>query len=198
MAKLPRAPRVNIEIPQEVIDIATRAHSGHCMIADAIKVAIPDATFIAVDLQTIRFTDPQKGVRYTYLTPRTGQIALCRFDEGDSTIEPFKFQLRDGQVTRSGGRNSQRKGGAPEGGNSNKGLEQAHLMNGENEHCIPTRTGGQTPPRGPLASGGKIPPAKRRNFGLRALERNGPGETLKTGTRVGNPTSEATRPQREA
>ena len=189
------SPRVNIAVTEEEINLATRQDSSHCMIADAVKAAVPDAVYIAVDLQTIRFSDTSTGLRYTYLTPRTAQIALCAFDEGHSDIQPFQFQLRDAHVTRSGGAASKRVKQDNEGHTKpEKGLAQAHLMNKEGAppRSVPLRVGGQTPPRAALASGGpRIPPAKRRSFGLRALERYGPGETLKTGTRVGNPITEA-------
>jgi hypothetical protein len=46
------------------------------MIAEAIKQAVPRATNVSVDLSTVRWTDPEKKLRYTYLTPRAAQIAL--------------------------------------------------------------------------------------------------------------------------
>lgn len=188
----PRAPRVPVNVTDDIIDDAVRGHSGHCMVAEAVKATYPGAAYVSVDLQTIRFTDPTKRQRYTYLTPRTVQVALCRFDEGDTTIEPFNFQLRNGQVTAAGSRKASFAKTADADDKSrevNKGLRQAHLLlNGGGS--VPDKVGGTTPPRAPLASGGKIPRKFRRQFGVRALERNGAGETLKTGTRVGNPLTE--------
>jgi len=85
--------KVDVEITQEQIELATRASSSHCMIAEALQVAIPEAKLIAVDLQAIRFTDPNKRQRYTYLTPPVAQSKLVAFDQG-WPLEPFKFTLR--------------------------------------------------------------------------------------------------------
>jgi hypothetical protein len=43
-------------------------------------------------LQTIRFTDPKKAQRYTYLTPPIAQDYLVAFDQGQF-LEPFLFNL---------------------------------------------------------------------------------------------------------
>lgn len=60
---------------------------------------MPTARRIATDLQTIRFTLPETGYRYIYLTPRVGQEGLIKFDQGIPP-EPFKFQLRNAvQIT---------------------------------------------------------------------------------------------------
>ena len=85
--------RIDVEVTQEHIDTAIPSDSAHCMIADAIRAAVPQAKKIAVDLQAIRFTDPEKGQRYVYFTPTIGQDALIAFDEG-TPIKPFSFTLR--------------------------------------------------------------------------------------------------------
>jgi len=64
-----------------------------CMIADALRELLPDARYILVDLQTIRYSDIEDGVRYTYLTPAIAQRSLLRFDSGDKHIAPFTFTL---------------------------------------------------------------------------------------------------------
>ena len=63
------------------------------MIAEAIKKQCPEFRNISVDLSTTRFTDPTKGLRYTYLTPRPAQEALIDFDEGKKPT-PFEFTLK--------------------------------------------------------------------------------------------------------
>jgi hypothetical protein len=64
---------VVIPVEQPHIDESMERNSSHCMTALAIKDAIPVATHICVDLQSIRWT--RKGLRYCFLTPhgRAGQ-----------------------------------------------------------------------------------------------------------------------------
>lgn len=74
------------------------------MIADALKATLPHATHVMVDLATIRYTDREKGVRYTYLTPASAQQALLCFDQGmeiDAWQTGFGFEIERAQVTRS-------------------------------------------------------------------------------------------------
>lgn len=92
-----RAPVINCEVLAKHRDEAIRSSSNHCMIADAIKEQFPQYSHISVDLQTIRFSDPERGVRYIYLTPRVCQIALVLFDKGKKNKE-FKFQLRGAHI----------------------------------------------------------------------------------------------------
>jgi hypothetical protein len=137
------------------------------MIADAVYAAVPGAKSVSVDLATIRWTDPEKGVRYTYLTPRPAQLALLDFDEGRK-IEPFRFELRNPMVTlTAAGR--RKMAGKPD----QPRLEHRSEENSKeaSEGTVPTRVGGRTPPKGALASGGKIRVGKRREFGLRQLQR---------------------------
>lgn len=76
----------------EHIELAKRKNSGHCMIADAILERHPHITHRSADVQTIRFSDKIQGKRYTYLTPRTVQVAILRFDHGREVL-PFSFNL---------------------------------------------------------------------------------------------------------
>jgi hypothetical protein len=98
----PLAPRVNVKVLKEYINTAIRGDSSHCMGALGVEAALPyKPQRLAVDLQTIRWTDPALGLRYVYLTPRVMQEALLEFDEGINPDE-FTFTLRHGQVTRAG------------------------------------------------------------------------------------------------
>jgi len=188
--KLPQAPRISLAVTQEMIDHAVPKDSGHCMVADAVRAAVPTATYVSVDLQTIRFSDPGKGLRFTYLTPRTVAEALCAWDEGTKP-EPWTFQLRSGQVTRSGNRSSkydskrreQRKAAEEEEDARQSGAEgRARLVSREGPNStsgvVPDIVGGTPPPMGALAHGPGIKRNRRRVFGLRALELQPPGETL--------------------
>lgn len=82
-----------IAVTQEIIDNSTRNQSRHCMVADAMKAAIPDASRIIVDLNTIRLT-MKNGHRWAYITPNKVGNYIVAFDAGE-TIEPFTFVLND-------------------------------------------------------------------------------------------------------
>jgi hypothetical protein len=188
LRRLPSAPRVGVDVTRTIIARSTQRDSSHCMISDAIQEAIPDARFISVDIQTIRYT--LKGMRYTYLTPRKAQIELIRFDQGADDIEPFSFQLRTGQTTRSGSRRAVKAGvsqprtpaqdAATEKAmaQSTKGFRagKVTLVRGSSQgDYVPEIRGGRVPPMAPLAGGpgthGAVPAARRRAFGLRAMDR---------------------------
>ncbi|MHC5072002.1 MAG: hypothetical protein ACYTGO_16115, partial [Planctomycetota bacterium] len=62
--------------------------------AQAVKAAHPKARRVSVDLQAIRFSDWEKGLRFFYLTPRVVQVALLRMDHGQP-VEPFAFNLKE-------------------------------------------------------------------------------------------------------
>jgi hypothetical protein len=165
--RLPRAPRVTLEITESLIDDAIPRDSSHCLWAEAVKSAVPDATRVAVDIQTIRFTDAKKGLRFTYLTPRTAQIALVQFDQGIKP-EPHSVVLRSGQVTPASKKLSRRTLSIPEikqrkaaHEKAMRTLKKAQLRQGSTNQHVPDKVGGKTPP---VAAG------KRRAFGLRGME----------------------------
>lgn len=89
----------NIDVPQKVIDFALQNNSGHCVAADAIKLAMPYARNVCVDIQTIRWSDPRKGLRYMALTPRQVQVYILNWDQGLVPL-PFSFRLRSAQIVR--------------------------------------------------------------------------------------------------
>lgn len=140
------------------------------MIAEAVKAAYPGCSYVSVDLQTIRFSDLEKGVRYTYLTPRTAQVALVGWDVGVKP-EPWRMQLRNGQVTKAGRTRirsqrelSEKQVAQREVARAARGaaLSKAQLSPSEKGN-VPDRIGGSPPPVTPFA--------RRREFGLRALVR---------------------------
>lgn len=163
----PRTPTVDLNVTQEVIDESIQRDSSHCMIAEAVRLAVPTAQRISVDLQTIRFSDPDRNLRYTYLTPRTAQVALINYDQGRKP-EAFSIQLRRGQVTKA----NPRKAGRPRTGETDAqrkqrldALKKATLRMNQGEAdrgTVPDKIGGSTPP--------VMGMAKRRSFGLRGLE----------------------------
>jgi hypothetical protein len=198
-----KAPRVNLAITPELIADAIAEDSSHCMIAESVKVALPHVRHVSVDIQTIRFSDPQDRVRYVYLTPRLGQTALVRFDAGEE-IEPFTMQLRDPHITPMNAPRSQRKPPAVprtehdrqvadakralladarerkarvqapigRGGTSPKMVAGSKPGPKGGGQALPRLEGGNPPPTAALASGdGRIPPSRRREYGMRAFDR---------------------------
>ncbi|SRR6266568_1120016 len=166
-----RSPRVNLDITAELIEQSIQRDSSHCMIAEAVKAAVPGARSVSVDLQTIRFSDPdpKRPYRYTYLTPRVGQVALVDFDRG-APIEPFTMRLQGAAVTSRGNPKERDR----------KQAQRARLVkervslapNTKNpETAVPDRIGGRTPPLAALSAGRGTPPGRRRAYGVRGLDR---------------------------
>jgi len=189
----PTTHRVNLEVSQDIIDSSCKADSSHCMIADAVRKAVPEARSISVDIQTIRFSLPGTRKRYFYITPRQAQLALLDFDAGVPP-EPFKCQLRGPWVTAM--RAPRAKNPRPEWSASHapsiakanklstvRGRPKLEPGHGTPEHGadLPARRGGSPPPSGALRSGagkpptskgrnrGDVPTARVRTFGLRAI-----------------------------
>lgn len=168
--KFPLGPRVKVEVTQDTIQTAIAANSNHCWIAESIKAALPHASGVAVDVSTTRFTDPEKGLRYVYLTPLSAQLALIDFDEGNPPA-PFSFILKNAHVTRAGTlpRNKELREQAKDSRDKKKAaraardaaLTTARLVGG------PGHGHGNLPRR----VGGKRPPQLRtmRQFGVRAF-----------------------------
>lgn len=85
------SPTVEVALTPLQHDKARQSDSGGCLIADRIKEQ--GYTSVSVDMATIRFTDPETGMRYTYLTPEQAQYILLAFDQG--WPNPFeRFTLR--------------------------------------------------------------------------------------------------------
>jgi hypothetical protein len=96
--KLGHCPSIGLKVTKDIIARGTKGNSNHCMVAEAIKEAYPKAMHVAVDIQTIRFSDREKRERYTYLTPKAVQRLIVRFDQG-KPIKPFYARtLAGGQV----------------------------------------------------------------------------------------------------
>jgi len=167
----PRGPAKNVTVTQDHIDKGIPRDSGYCMIAEAIKSTIPWASWVSVDLQTIRFTDLNRKLRFTYLTPRSCQEVLADWDDGIKP-EPWTFKLKEAHVTRAGRYKP-------------KSAEQAARDNAARRHRskpVPDLPRRRTiAPRGNDLSGnvsevvgGHPPPVsinRRRAFGLRSLRR---------------------------
>lgn len=166
----PKSPQVAVSVTNEIINTSISADSSHCMIAEAVRAARPDAKAVAVDLQTIRFSDPQKGLRYIYLTPRIAQVPLLLFDQGIKP-DPFDFVLRRGHVTNMAGNRVKRGPQTRDHAKKTKAasakaiavrrLSSAKLVTRDSGNQTVDVVGGKPAPRTSFGN--------RRSFGLRAL-----------------------------
>lgn len=88
------SPRLAVPVKERHIEDAVRRKSSHCMISEAIKEAYPTARQVLVDLQSIRFSLPEKGLRYLYWTPQIAQQAIVDFDQGNrDRLQPFTLKV---------------------------------------------------------------------------------------------------------
>jgi hypothetical protein len=92
-----RSPRVKIQVSKDTINAAKPGDAAHCMIAESVRAEYPAARWVLVDLQSIRFTDREKGFRYIYMTPRAVQRRLINFEQGVKPA-PFSFLLAEGKT----------------------------------------------------------------------------------------------------
>jgi hypothetical protein len=136
---------ITVDVTQPIVDRAEKGDSGHCMIADAVRAAIPEAKSVSVDVVSIRFTDPAKRQRYIYLTPRVAQLALINFDQGVRT-QPFRFQLKKAvQVVESGHRTAS-------DGTRKRPSRAVQKVVGTSGRNWPVKLGGEAPAVGALSS----------------------------------------------
>lgn len=181
--KKPPTPRVTIPVTREIIERSEQRDSSHCMIAEAIRRAVPGASAIAVDLQSIRWSDPVLRLRYVYMTPPHCQIALVAFDQGIHT-DPFSFTLSRAQVLPMGppGEREARRQRAIARGAPAKQTPPAMppsptggvpgatkvFVAGHGANQVPSIVGGKAPPTGALTN--TVYKGKRRAFGVRTLK----------------------------
>lgn len=166
--------RVRIEVTKDQIDFAIPRDSSHCMIADAVKSAVPLATHVSVDLQTIRFSRPDLRKRFTFLTPRIAQLALVNWDAGNKP-DPFHFYLRQPHTTNMSDKPfraviSEEEKKAKSESMKEHQQQRRKLQATLKPYNITGVEGGQTPPLQPSKDDPKVPHTRRRRFGLRALD----------------------------
>jgi hypothetical protein len=93
--------RVFIKVLDEHIRKSLMANSSHCTVAMAIKSALPDAKFISVDIQSVRFT--QDGTRFTFLTPHLARAIIINTDQDNrEAIQPCEFSMKPVHVAKAG------------------------------------------------------------------------------------------------
>lgn len=155
-----------VAVTTDVIEQSIRADSGHCMIADAIKQQIPGASRVSVDLQTIRFSDRKKGLRYIYLTPPECQAALVNFDQGIDP-EPFTFQLLARKASTTPIRAASKKANETAKRKRPTAAGKTEIVDAANGAAMFVRRGGAQPPVAVLAH--DVQRGRIRSFGVRNL-----------------------------
>lgn len=146
------------------IDRGMKADSKHCMIADAVSQQVKGASFVSVDIQSIRFSNLKTGKRYIYLTPHVVQQAILQFDRGEM-VRPFKFVLWAHEGFEKTLRSRQ----------GNADVYRAKVRRNRNpKKEAAARAARKRAPRGAQAA-----PTKTREFGLRAFTADPPGKTNK-------------------
>lgn len=128
---IPKPPPVEFEVTEHWIRTAIANSSNHCMIADSLTDQIPYAIRAEVDLQLIEFSDTERRVRYTFLTPENCQDALVAFDR-EEPIEPFTVRLDGRRLVRA--RRMQGRAGtklATVEGENHAGHPVASVMDGQ-------------------------------------------------------------------
>jgi hypothetical protein len=165
--------RTSIPITEDVLAEGVRRNSIYCPIAEAIRRALPDATGIRVDLRTIRWSDPQKQLRYIYLTPIAAAQMIVDFDQGFphsvERLKPFKMRLRDVQIVKTRSREERLVNRGVGTGNApaNKGKPRPRntTFKVKSDGSITETIGGT-----PLPVGNPASPANHRRFGARQLK----------------------------
>jgi hypothetical protein len=176
--------RAEVSVEQKHLDAALRANSSHCAIAMAIADAVPNARRTSVDLQTIRWTDCKRNVRYCFLTPHVAQQdIIIPFDQGE-TCKPVTFKMRPAWVIKAGAR-YERQAPDPE---QLRGTGLKPAADPSPERPLIPYAGKEKPERKrrtmisatkpdgsiPVTLGGKLPPRSvlaRREYGMRVLKK---------------------------
>jgi hypothetical protein len=76
----PTCPVRCFRVTPEHFKIGVSQKSDACPVAEAFKDAFPQYRSVSVDLATIRATDPEKNLRYIWLTPPAGQAIITLAD----------------------------------------------------------------------------------------------------------------------
>jgi hypothetical protein len=83
-----RPKQTTVIVSAEAIAAATAGRiDGERVIAAAVHAARPEVRNVAVDLGTIRWTDPKTRRRVTFITPTVARDALLRFAGGQGSAD---------------------------------------------------------------------------------------------------------------
>ncbi len=166
-----RAPQFTIDVSKKEIEEGIARASNHCMVAEAIKRRAPNLSHVSVDIQTIRASDKERGLRYVWLTPAAVQQHIVAFDMGKKP-KPFKFMVYNGQVlpqsevthhTKTPETLEKRRAYARKyykKTQAKKNAKATKIVRDQSKSKVPRIVGGKEPPRSIGA---------RRQFGLRAF-----------------------------
>jgi hypothetical protein len=155
--------RARVEVTRDLIEKGVQKSSSHCPIAEAMKVAMPGITHVAVDVATLRWTTPE-GKRVIALTPLLGQNFISKWEvaielnkQPNEEVKPFSFVPRPIQIVDRPPQNNGPKGG----GRVRKKRTPAKVTVPASKHDgqVPVKLGGK-----PLRRG------RPRAFGIRGLE----------------------------
>lgn len=159
--------RVHIPIEADLIATGTQRHSAYCVIAEAIRRALPHVTAVSVDLQTIRWSDKTKGLRYIWLTPVNGQQFIVDYDQGHrERLNPLTLILRHVQILKmrtDAERRKNRGVGSGNGEGSKKRPGPKLKVKGGSKDLFVEVTGGKPMRHNPAS------PSRFRVFGARHL-----------------------------
>lgn len=161
-----------LDVTPEIVNVAIQRDSGHCVVADALKAAVPMARNVSVDLQTIRWTDLASRRRYIYLTPGPLQALLVNFDQGVKP-DPAMFRLgRPAQIVKLPDRSAIPSADTKNTGTGTTGKAKRPRVSKHREVKEDGRSGhiqvrgGDYPPTAALSS----TRGRRRAFGIRGLK----------------------------
>lgn len=92
------AHRYQIKVTQADIDAGVRNSTAHCIVGTALGMQVPEATYISIDSQTVRFS--LKDERLNFLTPPAVREYVIAFDAGDfAKLKPIDFVLAEPMIT---------------------------------------------------------------------------------------------------
>jgi hypothetical protein len=91
--KLQQIKKMKVAVAQDDIDKAIRGNTRKCMIERSIERDYPTLKNVVIEKNTVRFTDPDRNVIYTFDMAPVGRAAILMWDDGGH-IAPFAFTLR--------------------------------------------------------------------------------------------------------
>ncbi|HEX3156747.1 MAG TPA: hypothetical protein VHV32_19110 [Candidatus Angelobacter sp.] len=90
--------QLTLDITAEDIALGKEANAAYCVIANSIRRRVPGARCIKVDAHCIKFTDPGKDARLTYLTTPPLRDVVIKLDKKRrALIRPMRVSLSVGE-----------------------------------------------------------------------------------------------------
>jgi len=88
------APSITLHLTQDVIDRSESSHTGHCMIATALRERGARSINVSADNATFTVND----TRYCYLLPAEASLAVVQFDKDKRKVKPLRVKLTNGFI----------------------------------------------------------------------------------------------------